>query len=48
MTEKIADDVANKITKNPSSNPSGKLPPKTVEQMTQEEFKKYWREKYGE
>ncbi len=48
MTEEIADDVSKKITKNPSSAPSGTLPPKTVENMTKEEFKIYWKNKYGE
>lgn len=48
MVEKEADDVSKKITKNPSSTPSGTLPPKTVENMTKEEFKTYWKEKYGE
>ena len=48
MTDKVASDVAKKMTKNPSSTPSGNIPPKTVENMTQEEFKAYWKKKYGD
>ena len=48
MTEKNADDVSKQMTKTPSSSTSGKLPPKSVENMTKEEFKEYWKKKYGE
>lgn len=49
MIDKNADDVAKKVTKTPSTNTStSNLPPKSVENMSKEEFKEYWRNKYGE
>ena len=47
MTDKAADDIAKKLTKNPSSNPSGNTKTKSIDDMTPEEFKEYWKNKYG-
>lgn len=46
MKNKV-DESADKLTKTPSSQANGKVSPKDVSKMTDEEFEAYWKEKYG-
>ena len=53
MKNKEVEEVTNKMSKNPSSNPSGRIPNKSIENLDpnnpedREAFKKHWNKTYG-
>ena len=44
---KKVEETAKKVTKTPSSNAKGNSPQKTIEEMSDEEFERYFQEKYN-
>lgn len=46
-TKKVVEEAAKKVSNPPSSNAKGNSPQKTIEDMTPEEFERYFNEKYS-